>query len=61
MILTPSKQWGVCDEQFFHHNSNVTMLQQNFAYAALSCYVQNFVAITVLVFGWEQNEIPITF
>ena len=37
------------------------MSQQNFAHAALSCYVQNFVAITVLVFGWEQNEIPITF
>ena len=31
------------------------MLQQNSA--QLSCPVQNFVAITLLDIGWEQNEI----
>ena len=29
--------------------------------AQLSCHVPNIVAITFLVFGWEQNEISITF
>ena len=38
--------------------------QQNLAHATtaqLSCHVPNIVAITLLVFGWEQNEISITF
>ena len=38
--------------------------QQNLAHATtaqLSCHVPNFVAITLLVLGWEQNEISITF
>ena len=38
--------------------------RQNLAHATtaqLSCHVPNIVAITFLVFGWEQNEISITF
>ena len=38
--------------------------QQHLAHATtaqLSCHVPNIVAITLLVFGWEQNEISITF
>ena len=38
--------------------------QQNLAHATtaqLSCHVPNLVAITSSVFGWEQNEISITF
>ena len=38
--------------------------QQNLAHATtaqLSCHVPNIVAITLLVFGWEQNEMSITF
>ena len=38
--------------------------QQNFTHsttAVLSCYVHNYVAITSLEFGWDQNEISITF
>ena len=38
--------------------------QQNLVHATtakLSCHVPNFVAITLLVLGWEQNEISITF
>ena len=37
---------------------------QNLAHATtapLSCHVPNFVEIHLLVFGWEQNEISITF
>ena len=37
---------------------------QNLAHgttAGLSCHVPNIVAITILLFGWEQNEISITF
>ena len=56
---------GVCKcrpcEVCVPSNSNVTMSQQNFAHVALLCYVQHFVAITVLVVVWEKNEIPITF
>ena len=42
----------------------VIILQQNLTHATtakLSCHVPNIVAITVLAFGWEQNEISITF
>ena len=42
----------------------MTISQQNLAHATtaqLSCHVPNIVAITLLVFGWEQNEISITF
>ena len=42
----------------------VIISQQNLAHATtaqLSCHVPNFVAITLLVLGWEQNEISITF
>ena len=42
----------------------VIISQQNLAHATtaqLSCHVPNIVAITLLVFGWEQNEISITF
>ena len=42
----------------------MTISQQNLANcttAQLSCNVPNIVAITLLVFGWEQNEIFITF
>ena len=38
--------------------------RQNLAHATtaqLLCHVPNIVAITFLVFGWEQNEISITF
>ena len=38
--------------------------QQNLAHATtaqLSWHVPNIVAITLLVFGWEQNKISITF
>ena len=40
------------------------ILQQHLAHATtaqLLCHVPNIVAITLLVFGWEQNEISITF
>ena len=50
------------------HLALITLLviisQRNLAHATtaqLSCHVPNIVAITVLVFGWEQNEISITF
>ena len=42
----------------------VILSQQNFVNATtaqLPCHVQNFVAIISLEFGWEQNEISITF
>ena len=42
----------------------VTILQQNVAHTTtvqVSCYEQNFVAIILLQFGWEQNENSITF
>ena len=42
----------------------MTISQQNLAHATtaqLSCHVPNFVAITLLVSEWEQNEISITF
>ena len=42
----------------------VIISQQNLAHATtaqLSCHVPNIVAITLLVLGWEQNEISITF
>ena len=42
----------------------MTISQQNLAHAMtaqLSCHVPNIVAITILLFGWEQIEISITF
>ena len=42
----------------------VIISRQNLAHATtaqLSCHVPNIVAITILLFGWEQNEISITF
>ena len=42
----------------------VIISRQNLAHdttAQLSCHVPNIVAITLLVFGWEQNKISITF
>ena len=41
----------------------VIISRQNLAHATtaqLSCHVPNIVEITLLVFGWEQNEISIT-
>ena len=42
----------------------VIISRQNLAHATtaqLSCHVPNIVAITISLFGWEQNEISITF
>ena len=42
----------------------VIISRQNLAHATtaqLSCHVPNIVAITILLFGWEQIEISITF
>ena len=41
-----------------------TISQHNFAHATaaqLLCYVQNFIVITLIQLGWEQNEISIQF
>ena len=42
----------------------VIISRQNLAHATtaqLSCHVPNIVAITILLFGWEKNEISISF
>ena len=69
--------WGPFHEQFFHHNShsmanwfyNNSIVNYHIVIKFCTCHdsrelswhVQNFMAITSLKLGWEQNDISIKF